>query len=80
MPIYDYECLDCGKVVEIFLRSLDTDNNIKCPDCGSQNLHRLISAPATIKMDSSPSGTTCCGREERCDKPPCSSGGKCAHD
>jgi putative FmdB family regulatory protein len=76
MPVYDYRCRDCGKVSEIFLRSLDAQS-IKCPDCGSENLEKLVSASYMIKMEASAPGLTCCGRTERCETPPCSSGGVC---
>jgi hypothetical protein len=29
---------------------------------------------------SNPKGTTCCGMDERCDTPPCSSDGICKRD
>jgi len=76
MPVYDYKCRDCGKVSEIFLRSLDTED-IHCPNCGSGNLERLISASYMIKIGASAPGTTCCGRAERCETPPCSTGDVC---
>ena len=44
MPIYDYRCRECGKVAEVFLRSAD-DRSIRCPDCGSSNLERLLGVP-----------------------------------
>ncbi|MBE9514283.1 MAG: zinc ribbon domain-containing protein [Chloroflexi bacterium] len=43
MPIYDFRCRECGKVSEIFLRGADGQVT-RCPDCGSDNLGRLISA------------------------------------
>jgi putative FmdB family regulatory protein len=70
MPVYDYRCQDCNKVSEIFLRS--SDSEVRCPGCRSENMERLISASYMIKMGASSSGVTCCGRRERCDKPPCS--------
>jgi putative FmdB family regulatory protein len=79
MPIYDYKCRDCGKISEIFLRSLN--ESVKCPECGSENMEKLISASYAIKMEGHYSpGTTCCGRTERCDSPPCSTGGVCRRE
>jgi len=49
MPIYEYRCLDCGKISEIFLRSPHS-GSIECPICGSKNLERLLSASYAIKM------------------------------
>ena len=79
MPIYDYKCRECGKVSEVLLRTAD-DRSIRCPDCGSNNLERLISASRMIAADSRSPGSTCCGRAERCDMPPCSSGEACRTD
>ena len=75
MPIYDYKCGDCGKVSEIFLRSADSE--VRCPGCSSENMQRLVSASYMIKMDTSAPGSTCCGRTERCEAPPCSTGDIC---
>ncbi len=79
MPIYDYKCGECGQVSEMFIRSRDSDD-IKCPSCGSNNLERLISASYMIRMNTSMPGTTCCGRTERCETPPCSVGDTCRRE
>jgi putative FmdB family regulatory protein len=76
MPIYEYKCLDCGKVSEIFLRSPNSEG-AKCPICGSENLERLLSASYAIRMNATMPGRTCCGRTERCETPPCSTEGIC---
>jgi len=40
MPIYDFECSDCGEHFEaLVLRN----NTASCPKCQSQNLEQLIS-------------------------------------
>ena len=76
MPIYDYRCQECGKVSELLVRSLD-DSSITCPECGSTNLTRLVAASAMVVMGPGAQGTTCCGRAERCEAPPCSTGDVC---
>ena len=76
MPVYDFRCGECGNVSEVSLRS-ESSEVPPCPNCGSSNLERLISASYAITgRDKSP-GTTCCGRTERCDAPPCSNEGGC---
>ncbi|MCK4352270.1 zinc ribbon domain-containing protein [candidate division WOR-3 bacterium] len=81
MPVYEYRCKKCGKVTEIFQKSLTSNEPAICSHCGSTNLMRLISAPTMVRVgDSSPKGTTCCGRTERCDTPPCSDDGVCRRD
>ncbi len=73
MPIYDFKCRDCGSVSEVFLRSAD-GQIVCCPDCGGENMEKLITSSYMIKTDASASGTTCCGGTERCEKPPCTDG------
>ena len=79
MPIYEYRCMECGRVSEIFLRRLDSQK-VKCPVCGSYKLDRLLSASYTVKTDSYTPGKTCCGRTERCETPPCSLEDTCRRD
>lgn len=40
MPIYDYECLDCGERFEALVRN---SNSPACPGCQGRNLKQLIS-------------------------------------
>jgi putative FmdB family regulatory protein len=79
MPIYEYRCLECGRTSEIFLRSLNSQN-VQCPVCGSYKLDRLLSVSYTLKINASTPGTTCCGRAERCETPPCSLDDTCRRD
>jgi putative FmdB family regulatory protein len=44
MPIYEYECLTCGKRTEI-LQRLDEAPLAACPECGG-GVRKLLSAPA----------------------------------
>ena len=43
MPIYEYECKECGKRFESYRGISDSDSNVQCPKCGSQNPKRFIS-------------------------------------
>jgi len=43
MPIYEYECRDCGERFEHLLRG---DERPACPACGGEKLEKQISAPA----------------------------------
>jgi putative FmdB family regulatory protein len=81
MPIYEYRCVDCGRVSEILYRQGTEETLPACPHCGSHRMERIISAPGSIVMGgSSRPGATCCGREERCSYPPCSDDGVCRRD
>jgi len=79
MPIYDYKCIDCGTVSEILVRYSD-EGEIHCPQCNSGNMVKLPTASYLIKTGTGAPGTTCCGRTERCDSPPCSTGNSCRRD
>ena len=78
MPIYEYRCKDCGATSE-FLLGVGKDEKIFCHTCESLNIERIMSAASLVRMaNARPAGNTCCGREERCEAPPCSSGGTCS--
>jgi len=81
MPIYEYKCQECGKVIEVFVRSIHEKIDLSCPDCKSKNLKKIFSTPSAVMVGSSPNqGLTCCGKTERCDTPPCSDSGVCRRD
>lgn len=81
MPIYEYSCGECGQKSEFILPSSGIAKDLECPECGSRNLHKLISSLGSVSVSSSRrSGNTCCGRTERCDTPPCSTDGGCRKD
>ena len=76
MPIYEFKCHNCGKQSEILSLSPE-GKSFLCPKCGSQNMERLISSSYLMKASSRNPGQTCCGREERCETPACSTGDHC---
>ncbi|HAJ26770.1 MAG TPA: hypothetical protein DCG53_05920 [Syntrophus sp. (in: bacteria)] len=80
MPIYEYECATCGKVSEYLEGINSEEEEARCRFCGGADLRRLMSPsalPRSGPVIGSQGGKTCCGRAERCDVPPCSSGGGC---
>jgi putative FmdB family regulatory protein len=75
MPIYEYRCQACETTFESLVRG---DSTVTCPQCGSPALDKLLSVPyISTGRTARPAGHTCCGREERCDTPPCSEGDLC---
>ncbi len=46
MPIYEYECLSCGKQCELS-QKFDDEPLSSCPDCGG-HMHKLISHTSFI--------------------------------
>ena len=77
MPIYQYKCRECGEVSDFFLHGFISTETLACPNCGSHNLDKLISVSNLLKGKATSPGTTCCGRNERCETPPCSTGERC---
>ncbi|MBN2032221.1 MAG: zinc ribbon domain-containing protein [Deltaproteobacteria bacterium] len=80
MPIYEYRCHECGAVSE-YLVGVGSDDPIKCKECGGSHLSKILSVGSfTLHASQHAAGRTCCGREERCERPPCSDGGSCRRD
>ena len=77
MPVYEFKCKECGETSEFRVSGYSDDQTLACSSCGSHELERLISAPSLVRSGVRAAGTTCCGREERCDSPPCSTGEGC---
>ena len=84
MPTYEYECRACGRRFDR-QQSMTEAPLAKCPKCGGE-VRRLISGGSGFIMKGSgqgrlgsgeggcsleAGGQTCCGRDERCGKPPC---------
>jgi putative FmdB family regulatory protein len=54
MPIYEYRCLDCGRKVSIFWRSLSAvdEKKARCEHCSSRRLVRLVSRVRVVRGSS----------------------------
>ena len=44
MPIYEYQCNACGHVCDV-LQKISDEPLTYCPECGAQELRKLLSAP-----------------------------------
>ncbi len=80
MPIYEYKCKNCDKISEFLIGVNQDKPEIKCEFCGSKELEKIFSKTIVRTNSSIPGlrgGKTCCGRDERCDTPPCSDDGAC---
>ena len=73
MPMFEYKCNECGTVSEILTGVSRVDPEVKCDDCDSKNVKKLISvmnfsvggsrATEPIAPCGAMSGETC----ERCE-------------
>lgn len=78
MPIFTYRCKDCGKVFDFLM--MKSNEKVQCTKCQSASVEKQVTAPSSIRMGTiQAKGSTCCGRSERCDMPPCSDG-SCIRD
>ena len=69
MPLYEYECCDCGEEFEVLV--LDSGEIIKCVSCDSQNIGKQFSTfglggsdGSTEISESGDSG--CCSQSSCC--------------
>ena len=74
MPIYEYRCARCGAVSEFIEGFSEAGESRPCTACGSGETMRMLSRNVQARgqgMIADRGGNTCCGREERCERPPC---------
>jgi putative FmdB family regulatory protein len=82
MPTYEYECSTCGARFQEFQTMSDAPLT-RCRRCGA-GVERIVSGGAGFiikgakhggsqrdRCSLETSGTTCCGRDERCGRPAC---------
>ncbi|MBX6315686.1 MAG: zinc ribbon domain-containing protein [Isosphaeraceae bacterium] len=50
MPMYEFECADCAKTftAQESFEEHDQHREVKCPHCGSTNVHQLLT-PVGVK-------------------------------
>jgi len=75
MPTYVYECPRCGEFEE--QQAISEPALQRCPTCGDV-VRRVIAGGTSFIMGGGGASanhcdrsTPCCGRETRCDRPPC---------
>ncbi len=44
MPIYEYTCKKCNKIFETLVLSSDAIKGIQCPECGSEEVQKMLSS------------------------------------
>jgi putative FmdB family regulatory protein len=75
MPTYVYECPRCGEFEE--RQSISEPPRERCPTCGAA-VQRVIAGGTSFIIRGRGGAAShcerdapCCGRETRCDSPPC---------
>ncbi|MCB9482335.1 MAG: zinc ribbon domain-containing protein [Desulfobacteraceae bacterium] len=55
MPIYEFECNDCGEIFESLVLQGREDEIIECSKCKSSNIKKLLS-PGSFRPNGIPKG------------------------
>jgi putative FmdB family regulatory protein len=58
MPIYTYECKDCGKRFDLLIGVTSEKAELKCKSCLSKNIKKIISS-FSVGSKGSSSGPGC---------------------
>ena len=53
MPIYEFKCLKCDNYQEFLLKSSDEQMELKCSQCGGEDLERVLSTTQHVVSGSS---------------------------
>ncbi len=74
MPIYEFQCKDCGKVSEFLVIHARDQHSHKCQFCGSNRLKKILSAPGVVKGEGASAAASgkdseCCGMTNPCNDP-----------
>lgn len=65
MPLYEYICTDCGHPFEKRVRFSDTNPEIVCPQCNSQETRKRLSLLGFSSSSGSASSSSSCGSSGR---------------
>ena len=78
MPLYEFQCADCGGVCEHIVAGSDRISGLACPGCGSTSLNKLISKSNIGKASAPACSQFGCAAPERCAGPQgCPGAGGC---
>ena len=58
MPVYEYQCLECGEKFDKLVRSMSSSPEIECPKCGGRKVKKLLSVFG-VQTSGSTSNFTC---------------------
>lgn len=74
MPLYEYECRSCEDTVELLVRNPEEADRAECPNCGDQDLERVMSVSASPSVKQGGS-LPVAGGGDSCGAPRCCGGG-----
>ena len=56
MPIYEYKCKKCNKIFESLVLSSRDIKGIQCPECGSEEVQKMLSNFSFGSIETVPGG------------------------
>jgi putative FmdB family regulatory protein len=59
MPLYEFECLDCGASFETLVRKAAEISEVKCPACESLKLEEKVSSFAAVSKAGASTASNC---------------------
>ncbi|MDD5747123.1 MAG: zinc ribbon domain-containing protein [Candidatus Omnitrophica bacterium] len=77
MPIFEYQCQDCGKISEFLVGVVQAKVTIACRACGSTKMTKKISSG--FVSTGAKSKQDYCAQKGPCSTPACMHGGGCCH-
>lgn len=72
MPIYEFKCLKCEAFNEILFMGADDTVELKCSECGGEDLERILSSSSYAMAEGGSGAKPSVGTENRS-----CSGGNC---
>jgi putative FmdB family regulatory protein len=59
MPLYEFECLECGVEFEKLVQKASETAQVQCPACNSQKLEEKVSRFSSVSAAGSSSSADC---------------------
>ena len=70
MPIYEFDCKDCGSQFEELVKTYAAEKDVVCPKCGTAHVTKRFSSFAAVAAGSAQSDPYACS-PTGCMKPGC---------
>ena len=61
MPLYDYQCKDCGQIFEVQATIKEKMDGLQltCPKCGNHEARQLLTAGLVLRSDRETAAPAC---------------------
>ncbi len=66
MPIYEFKCVKCEEYLELLVMNQDEEVDLKCANCNSEDLERIISSTSYAMGAASGESTSVSTQDRTC--------------